>query len=103
MAEIKVNSQVLRDAATQLTNELGNFSDISGDIEQGLSSLSSTWEGDAFNSFLSQLNALSPSLERYSEVIRDYANFLNTTAEQYETTEAAAQNETEELANNLFK
>lgn len=103
MAEIKVSSQVLRDASSQITNELTNFSNITDEIKQGLSSLSSSWEGEAFNSFMSQLNALTPSLEKYAEVISEYANFLNTTAEQYETTEAAAQSETDSLENTLFK
>lgn len=103
MAEIKVNSETLRNASLQIKQEGANFSDLAIDFEQGLNSLSATWEGDAFNSFKSQLDSLSPSLDRYSEVIQEYATFLETTAEQYETTEAATQSETDNLVNNLFK
>lgn len=103
MAEIKVNSEMLRNASLQIKQEGANFSDLAIDFQQGLNALSNIWEGDAFNSFKAQLDSLEPSLERYSEVIQEYATFLETTAEQYEATETATQNETDNLVNNLFK
>lgn len=103
MAEIKVNSQVLRDAASQIKSGGQNFQELMGEMTQGLESLGSLWEGDAFNSFMQQLNSLRPSLESYAKVINDYGVFLDTAAEQYEQTEVQTQSQTDDLVNNLFK
>ena len=81
MAEIQVNSQMLRD----------------------LNSLSNTWTGEAFTNFQTNVQALNPTFEKYAEVINQYADFLNTSADQYEQTEAAVSNETNNIVNDLFK
>lgn len=103
MAEIKVNSQMLRDSATQIMSELGNFEQITGEVTNGLTSLSNTWTGEAFTSFYDNVRALEPTFEKYKEVIKQYADFLNTSAEQYETTESNVNNATSDIANDLFK
>lgn len=103
MADIKVNSEQLRNTAQQISGELQNFTSLTSSISQDLSSLSSDWEGDAFTSFLDKFNALQPSFSKYEEVINSYVTFLNTTAEEYEANEAAAQSETQNLDNTLFK
>lgn len=102
MAEIKVSSEMLRGAAADIKQLGTQFNSVAEEFYQGMTSLQSMWEGDAFNSFKTQVDALKPSLERYYQVINDYATFLETSAEQYETTEAATQNETDNLVNNLF-
>lgn len=103
MAEIKVNSTVLRDASTQIKNQGTNFQSVADAFEQGLNSLSSTWQGEAFDQFKAKLDSLAPSLDSYYEVIQEYATFLDTTAEKYEEAENQASAETEELVNDLFK
>lgn len=103
MAEIQVNSEALRSTASQLKSRKDNFDQIASDFSQNLNSLSGVWEGEAFNNFKTQLDSLQPSLESYSKVIMDYANFLETAAEQYEQTEQTTTSETENLVNNLFK
>ncbi len=103
MAEIRVNSQILRDAAATIQKDGATYSEIMMELQQNLQALSATWEGDAFNSFKAQLDSLIPSLDRYSEVIVEYSNFLEATAEQYEAAETASQSETDQLANNLFQ
>ncbi len=103
MAEIRVNSAMLRDTAQTISGELSNFQNLTSEIQQGLSSLSNTWEGDAFTNFVEKVNSLTPTFERYSEVINSYVTFLNKSAEEYDTTESEAQSATEALENNLFK
>ncbi len=104
MAEIRVNSQMLRDSATQIMSELGNFEQITGEVTNGLTSLSNTWTGEAFTSFYDNVRALEPTFEKYKEVIRQYADFLNNiAAEQYEGVESNINNATNDIVNDLFK
>lgn len=103
MAEIKVNSQMLRDSASKITSELNNFQQITNEVSNGLNSLSQTWTGEAFTNFQENVHALNPTFEKYAEVIKQYADFLNTSAEQYDQTEATVSNETNNIVNDLFK
>lgn len=103
MAEIQVNSQMLRDSAQQLKSELSNFQNITQEVSNGLNSLSNTWTGEAFTNFQTNVQALNPTFEKYAEVINQYADFLNTSADQYEQTEATVSNETNNIDNDLFK
>ncbi|MCD8214799.1 MAG: WXG100 family type VII secretion target [Clostridiales bacterium] len=103
MAEIKVSSELLRQAASDIKQQYTTFTEIAADIEQGVGTLSSTWEGDAFTSFKAKFDTLKPTLESYGQVIQEYAAFLETSAEQYETTEAANQSSTDALENTLFQ
>ncbi len=103
MAEIKVNSQMLRDASTSLMAELGNFQQITNDVSTGLNNLSNDWTGEAFNNFQANVQALNPTFEKYAEVINQYADFLNKSADQYDQAEATISNETNNIVNDLFK
>lgn len=103
MAEFKVSSDMLRNSASEIKTYSGNFSSLMGEVTQGLTGLGAVWEGEAFNQFKAQVDALNPSVEAYARVINEYGQFLETAAEQYEQTEQAAQSETDQLANNLFQ
>lgn len=103
MADIKVNSQMLRDAAGQIRREHSNFVSLSETISNGLSSLSNSWEGEAFTSFCENVKALEPTFDKYAEVINSYAVFLENSAEDYEENERQVSAATGDIVNNLFK
>lgn len=100
MAEIRVNSEMLRSASAEIKQQGNNFNDLMSQVSQILTSIN--WEGSASESFKEKVNALKPTMERYYQVITEYGQFLETSAEQYEQAEQQAQSTTDSLANNLF-
>ncbi len=103
MAEFTVSSQMLRDKAAGIRGKNSEFTGLTDEITQLINSLSSSWEGDAYTNFVSKFEGLKPSFTAYSQVIEEYAAFLENAATSYEQAESQAQNEAAELENTLFK
>jgi uncharacterized protein YukE len=57
-----------------------------------MNDLESTWKSDAATDIRAAMNALKPRFEEYKDVVESYAKFLVNTAQSYESTEAAIQN-----------
>lgn len=100
MAEIRVNSELLRGASSTIKQQANTFSDLMSQVSQILTSIN--WEGSAHDSFVEKVNSLRPTMDRYYQVITEYGQFLETSAEQYEQAEATAQSTTDALTSTLF-
>ena len=103
MAIIQVNSADLREGSTQLTNLSGQFySNESEIVEIVNTQVRPNWEGNAADAFYDQFVRLNKSLDEYKLVIDQYAAFLSTAAEEYDSAENQNQSKTDTLNNNLF-
>ena len=98
MAEgIQVSTQVLVDTACKLRNINATLYEKLEQINIAMNSLESTWNSDAARDIREAMNALRPNFERYEEIVASYAKFLENTAETYETTESAIQNNAQQF------
>lgn len=102
MAEIKVSSDVLRNASQNLTTYGTQFTALMGEIKSGMQRMKNEWQGDAADEFINKFNSLDRTFDTYTRVINEYAKFLENAAEQYETADTSVQNDTSNLQNNLF-
>lgn len=88
---IQVSTQVLLDTS-QKVRSLNTVLDTKlADINKSMNDLEATWKSDAASDIRSNMNAMKPRFEEYKNVVESYCKFLDTTAQSYETTEAAVQ------------
>ncbi len=89
---IQISTQVLVDTATKIRNINNTLDQKLAEINKNMNDLEATWKSDAASDIRAAMNALKPRFEEYKTVVESYAKFLNRTAESYETTETAIQN-----------
>lgn len=89
---ILVQSQVLRDTATEIRSINNDLENKLIEINTAMNNLESSWVSEASTEIRAAMNALKPVIEQYKGVVNDYAKFLDTTAQSYETTESSVHN-----------
>lgn len=89
---IKISTQVLLDTATKVRDINKALDGKLVDINKSMNDLEATWKSDAASEIRAAMNALKPRFEEYKNVVESYAKFLVNTAQSYETTEGAIQN-----------
>lgn len=62
------------------------------DIKKEMNALASTWQSDASNTIRNNFNALAPRFEEYKTIVESYAKFLDATVTNYDSAEAAINN-----------
>ena len=89
---IKISTQVLHDTAEEVRTCNRNMDQKLADINKAMNDLEATWQSDAATDIRAAMNALKPRFEEYKNVVESYAKFLVNTAQSYEATESAIQN-----------
>ena len=89
---IQISTQVLLDTAEKVRTCNQNMDQKLADINKSMNDLESTWRSDAATDIRAAMNALKPRFEEYKNVVESYAKFLVNTAQNYEATESAIQN-----------
>ncbi len=89
---IQISTQVLLDTAEKVRTCNQNMDQKLADINKSMNDLEATWRSDAATDIRAAMNALKPRFEEYKNVVESYAKFLVNTAQNYETTEGAIQN-----------
>lgn len=89
---IQVSTQVLLDTADKVRTINNNLDSKLAEINKSMNDLESSWKSDAANDIRAAMNALKPRFDEYKAVVESYAKFLVNTAQSYETTEGAIQN-----------
>ena len=89
---IQISTQVLLETADKVRTINNTLDTKLADINKNMNDLEATWKSDAATDIRAAMNALKPRFEEYKNVVESYAKFLATTAQSYETTESAIQN-----------
>ena len=89
---IQISTQVLMDTAEKVRSINNALDGKLSDINKTMNDLESTWQSDAASEIRAAMNALKPRFEEYKTVVESYAKFLVNTAQSYESTESAIQN-----------
>ena len=92
MAETRVTTSKLRESANQLTQFANSFQSEYQELFNYGKELDGTWDGDANDSFNSQLSGDFPKFETMYKTIMDYVKVLNQTADIYDKGEQSAVN-----------
>lgn len=89
MAEIKVNSTVMRDKANSFKTVAASIKNFTLDMTNEIESLRATWQGEAAETLVNKFKGLSDDFENIVNTINQYANFIEKAAESYDRTESA--------------
>ena len=90
--DVRVEAQKLIASGDNIKTNRDRIKALLDDAQQTITSLSS-WEGDAKENFQASFTDLRNKFETVYEVITEYINFLNTSAEQYSKAEAERAND----------
>ena len=91
MADIKVNTQKLRDTASQLNTMNSRLRNEESTMRQQQRTLTSQWDGPSNDVFDQAFNRNVNEFANFITLITDYANALNKYADDYERMERANQ------------
>lgn len=87
MAEIKVNSSVMRNKADSFKTVSGLVKTFTGDMLTEIDNLRQVWEGEAAEALVNKFKGLQKNFEEICKTIEQYGDFLNQAADTYDKVE----------------
>ena len=87
MATIKVNSTVMREKAGTFRNVSSSIKTFTEEMTTEIDNMKSAWEGEAAEASVNKFKSLSSKFEEICNTINQYAEFLDTAAENYDKIE----------------
>lgn len=96
-ANINVDWNELNIKSGEMKKEATNLRSSVDLIQKEVVSLDRTWQSDASDTMLGKMKSMTGVFERFEQVVKDYAKFLEETAKHYSETENAVNEATNEL------
>ena len=87
MAEIKVNSSVMKEKASNFKNVAKSVEQFTNDMMSEIDSLKQAWEGEAAEALVNKFKGLRKNFEDICKTINQYGDFLTQSAENYDKVE----------------
>ena len=87
MAEIKVNSSVMKEKASNFKNVAKSVEQFTNDMMSEIDSLKQAWEGEAAEALVNKFKGLRKNFEDICKTINQYGDFLTQGAENYDKVE----------------
>ena len=87
MAEIKVNSSVMKEKASNFKNVAKSVEQFTNDMMSEIDSLKQAWEGEAAEALVNKFKGLRKNFEDICKTINQYGGFLTQAAENYDKVE----------------
>lgn len=89
MAEIRMNADMLRSKATELTNLKSTHDETMVQVRTLVNGLSEIWQGQAMTAFLSSFEGMQPTFTQFSERLQDLATKMNQAASELENADVS--------------
>jgi WXG100 family type VII secretion target len=87
--KIGIQTQKLRDSAQYIRDKNLRLEDTLNSVSNKVKQLETTWQSDAGNEIRNKITKFATNnFNQYKQVVEDYAKYLVSTAEMYETNEA---------------
>ena len=87
MAEIKVSTEGMRNAANDFEAKMSDWKAMVDNIWGLLAELDAMWDGDANTAFNALVDEDKPKFERLYSMMEEYKNAINTAAQKYDDNE----------------
>ena len=87
MAEIQVNSSVMKEKASNFKNVAKSVEQFTNDMMSEIDSLKQAWEGEAAEALVNKFKGLRKNFEDICKTINQYGDFLTQAAENYDKVE----------------
>ena len=99
---IKVAPKKLIATATDFGNQSKNITTLTSEMINKVSSLASTWEGEAATSYIRKFKSLEKDIQVLNRMIQEHIRDLNQMAESYSATERSNQQDAEALLSGII-
>lgn len=84
MAEIKVTTEGMRNAASEFNAKMGEWEGMVNQIWSLLADLDAMWDGDANDAFNALIDEDKPKFEKLYMMMETYKDAIATAAQKYE-------------------
>ncbi len=81
--ELRVSPDALKDKAKNINNKVHEIEEVLNEVSQTVRRVPDAFQGRAATEFQEKYDSLRKNYEKFSGKMRDYAIFLNETAERY--------------------
>lgn len=95
---IKVTPQKLNTTAEEFKNQSTNISTLTNEMMNKITALSSSWEGDASQAYITKFKSLEKDIQMLQRMIQEHVSDLQQMAAEY----AAAEQSNTQEANALL-
>lgn len=85
--DIEISSQVLRQRAGNMRTAVGFMKDALETANNVMSRTSESFESSAADAFRDQYNQLKSKFDKFYDAMKEYADFLEATANTYDDTD----------------
>lgn len=83
MAEIVVTPKTLEDYGKDLETKATEFSNLLGSMEEAVTSISSSWEGEDSETFITKATAYVHNLKAIENALLEYGNIVKNCSVAY--------------------
>ena len=90
MAKFRVDSEVLQAKATEVRNIRAEHESVTAKLGTIVNALAEVWEGQAYQKFVSDYEAIKPTFTKLAETLEKVATDLDKDAAIYAQAEAEA-------------
>ena len=87
---IEVSIPELRNAASKITRAASEYQNAANNLKAAADDLSSAWVGESQKAFVAEQSQAYEWYKKMSALCVEYANSMNTAAQNYEETDSAA-------------
>ena len=91
MALIQVTPELLTGKANELRGLKGSHDEAMTKMRTLIMGLNEIWKGDAQAAYVAKYESMQPTFNNFSQMIEDYAKFMDTAAQKLQETDQALQ------------
>lgn len=99
---IKVSPERLIQASSEFSSQGTNIANLTSEMVNLATSLSSAWEGEASNAYINKFKSLESDIQVLIRMIQEHTNDLQQMAELYISTENANIDDASALASGII-
>lgn len=85
---LKVSPEQLISASGDFSSKASNIRTLTNEMTSKVTSLTSTWEGEAATAYTAKFNGLKDDIEKIVAMVQEHAKDLNEMAESYRSAES---------------
>lgn len=99
---IKVSPERLIQASSEFSSQGTNIANLTNEMVNLATALSSAWEGEASNAYINKFKSLESDIQVLNRMIQEHTNDLQQMAELYISTENANIDDASALASGII-
>lgn len=97
--KIVVNPEELKAVANKMDSQIGDYQRIYNSVFSEVDGLAKAWNGKDHLAYVSQIQGFKDDFEKMTNTLKEYSEFLKSSAKQYASTQDQIVAEAKKLVN----